>query len=61
MFQMKEQDKIPEEEQHKVCLSSLFDKKEFKLVALPCSSVGEESAYLIKDLLYSIRNSLNIL
>lgn len=32
MFQMKEQDKIPEEEQHKVCLSSLFDK-EFKLIS----------------------------
>ena len=31
MFQMKEEDKIPEEEQCKVCLSSLFDK-EFKLI-----------------------------
>ena len=31
MFQMKGQDKIPEEEQSKVCLSSLFDK-EFKLI-----------------------------
>ena len=31
MIQMKEEDKIPEEEQCKVCLSSLFDK-EFKLI-----------------------------
>ena len=31
MFQMKEQDKIPEDKQRKVCLSSLFDK-EFKLI-----------------------------
>ena len=44
MFQMKEQDKIPEDEQRKVCLSSLFDK-EFKLIrASLYSSVGKESA-----------------
>ena len=48
MFQMKEQDKIPEEEQHKVCLSSLFDK-EFKLNSASCVAQSVKNLPVVQE------------
>ena len=43
-----EQDKIPEEEQHKVCLSSLFDK-EFKLNSASCVAQSVKNLPVVQE------------